>query len=213
MEGEKMGELERGKAALAQAGFDVDEDRDGFRGIIKLGFGYSVAVHVQPSGGGRGLRWWVRIAISNGRVGGTGVFCDGVGASLDAALGEAASYGRQSICAEVPKGGVILTAPEAEAMRVAAARFVESAAVEVERAASIVRRLMADLLWREIERKAVGMKPGNPPEDGRKYRVVTDEGLETVVWYDNPGGFPFQNGVNSFETDEIPWHDPVPVEG
>lgn len=67
-------------------------------------------------------------------------------------------------------------------------------------------------LAEKIERKAAGMRPGNPPEDGRKYRVVTDEGLETVVWYDNPGGFPFQNGVNSFETDEIPWHDPVPVE-
>ena len=71
---------------------------------------------------------------------------------------------------------------------------------------------MSEALADEIERKAAGMTRGNPPEDGRKYRVVTDEGLETVVGYDNPGGFPFQNGVNSFETDEIPWHDPVPVE-
>ena len=142
MSDEKTGELERVKAALTQAGFDVDECRDGFRGIIKLGFGYSTAVHVQSSSGGRCLRCWVRIAISNGRVGGAGVFCDGVGASLDAALGEAVSYGRQTICAETPEGGIALTAAEAEAMRAAATRFAENAAVEVERVAGIVRRLV-----------------------------------------------------------------------
>lgn len=139
---EKMGELERVKATLVQAGFEVNEERNGFRGMVKLGFGYSVAVHVQPSDGGRRLRWWARISISSGRVGGGGVFCDGVGASLDAALGEAVSYGRQTICAETPEGGIALTAAEAEAMRAAATRFAENAAVEVERAAGIVRRLV-----------------------------------------------------------------------
>lgn len=95
-----------------------------------------------------------------------------------------------------------LSDEDAEALR---ALMLARRGGQVDRAAQL---RLAD----EIERKAAAMKPGNPPEDGRKYRVVTDEGLETVVWYDNPGGFPFQNGVNSFETDEIPWHDPVPVE-
>jgi hypothetical protein len=56
------------------------------------------------------------------------------------------------------------------------------------------------------------VKAGNPPRDGRKYRVVLDDGTEAVVWCDNEGGFPFTDGTHSYETDEIPWHDPVPVE-
>jgi hypothetical protein len=42
--------------------------------------------------------------------------------------------------------------------------------------------------------------------------VVLDDGTEAVVWCDNEGGFPFTDGTHSYETDEIPWHDPVPVE-
>jgi hypothetical protein len=56
------------------------------------------------------------------------------------------------------------------------------------------------------------VKAGNPPRDGRKYRVVLDDGTKAVVWCDNEGGFPFTDGAHSYETDEIPWHDPVPVE-